>query len=73
MIMSRLRNYFTTALLAFGLAGAAPAVFAQNSIEAFDVSQQGGQVLVRLTMKQPLNAAPASFTVANPARIAFDS
>ena len=23
-------------------------------------------------MKQPLNAAPASFTVANPARIAFD-
>ena len=72
MIISRLRKYFTTALLAFGLAGAAPVVFAQNSIEAFDVTQQGGQVLVRLTMKQALTAAPASFTVASPARIAFD-
>jgi len=72
MIMNRLRSIFTIALLAFGLAGAIPAAFAQNSIEAFDVSQQAGQVLVRLTLKQPLAAPPASFTVANPARIAFD-
>ena len=72
MTMNRLRSIFTAVLLVFGLAGAVPAVFAQNSIEAFDVSQQAGQVLVRLTLKQPLAAPPASFTVANPARIAFD-
>jgi len=43
-----------------------------NSIEAFDVSQQGGKVVVRITTKEPLNTPPPSFTVANPARIAFD-
>jgi type IV pilus assembly protein PilQ len=49
------------------------AVFAQgNSIEAFDVAQQGGNIVVRITTKEPLTSAPASFTVANPARIVFD-
>jgi type IV pilus assembly protein PilQ len=49
------------------------AAFAQaNSIEAFDVSQQAGKVVVRITTKEPLKAPPPSFTVANPARIAFD-
>jgi type IV pilus assembly protein PilQ len=43
-----------------------------NSIEAFDVSQQGGKVVVRITTKEPLQVPPPSFTVANPARIAFD-
>jgi len=43
-----------------------------NSIEAFDVSQQGGKVVVRITTKEPLKTPPPSFTVANPARIAFD-
>ena len=47
--------------------------FAQaNSIEGFDVAQQGGNVVVRITTKEPLKAAPPSFTVANPARIVFD-
>jgi type IV pilus assembly protein PilQ len=44
----------------------------QNSIENFDVTQAGGQVLVRVTLKNPIAAAPGSFTIANPARIAFD-
>jgi type IV pilus assembly protein PilQ len=49
------------------------AVFAQaNSIESFDVAQQGGNVVVRITTKEPLKSAPSSFTVANPARIVFD-
>ena len=49
------------------------AVFAQaNSIESFDVAQQGGNVVVRITTKEPLKSAPPSFTVANPARIVFD-
>ena len=43
-----------------------------NSIEAFDVAQQGGNIVVRITTKEPLKAAPPSFTVANPARIVFD-
>ncbi len=43
-----------------------------NSIEAFDVSQQGGTVVIRITTKEPLKAPPPNFTVANPARIAFD-
>jgi len=54
-------------LLATGLA------FAQaNSIEAFDVAQQGGNIVVRITTKEPLKSVPPSFTVANPARIVFD-
>ena len=44
----------------------------QNSIENFDVTQSGGQVIVRVSMKGPIASAPGSFTVASPARIAFD-
>jgi type IV pilus assembly protein PilQ len=43
-----------------------------NSIEAFDVAQQGGKIIVRITTKEPLRAVPPNFAVANPARIAFD-
>ena len=43
-----------------------------NSVEAFAVSQQSGKVIVKLTLKEALKAQPGSFTVANPARIAFD-
>jgi type IV pilus assembly protein PilQ len=51
---------------------AAASAVAQNSIDAFNVAAQGGRVTVRLTMKEPLGAPPASFTIAQPARIAFD-
>jgi type IV pilus assembly protein PilQ len=44
----------------------------QNTIENFDVTQSGGQVLVRVALKDPLAGAPGSFTIANPPRIAFD-
>ncbi|MCX7176540.1 MAG: type IV pilus secretin PilQ [Proteobacteria bacterium] len=44
----------------------------KNSIDALQVSQQGGITVVKLTLKQPLAAQPASFSIANPARIAFD-
>lgn len=37
-----------------------------------DVSRQGGDIFVKVRMKAPLAQAPASFSVANPARIAFD-
>lgn len=61
----------------------APAVFAQdaaslasvvseNRIEAFDVVEQAGTLFVRVRLKDALSAPPASFSVASPARIAFD-
>ena len=56
-------------LVLFALSGVG---YAQNTIEGFNVTQQGGQTLVQITTKTPLRAAPANFTVANPARIAFD-
>src|SRR3954469_7900130 len=43
-----------------------------NSIESFDVAQQGGKIVVRITTKEPLRTVPPNFAVANPARIAFD-
>mgnify|MGYP006200905887 CR=1 FL=1 len=63
-----------TLLCAFSLwlAGAAPAAAQANSIEAFDVSQQGGKTVVRVTTREPLGGVPANFAVAKPARIAFD-
>jgi len=54
-------------LLGIGLAWAQA-----NSIETFDVSEQGGKVVVRVTTKEPLRSMPPNFAVANPARIAFD-
>jgi type IV pilus assembly protein PilQ len=59
-------------VLAAGLAWTGAAFAQANSIESFDVTQQGGNVLVRITTKEPLKSAPPSFTVANPARIVFD-
>jgi len=53
--------------LGIGLAAAQ-----SNSIESFDVSQQGGKVIVRITTKEPLRNVPPNFAVTNPARIAFD-
>ena len=43
-----------------------------NQIQSLEVAEQGGTVYVRLALKQALSAPPASFSVANPARIAFD-
>jgi type IV pilus assembly protein PilQ len=43
-----------------------------NSIEALDVTQQGGKIVVRVTTKEPLRSVPPNFTIASPARIAFD-
>jgi len=66
----------TKTLLSFfllWLAGAiGAAAQAQNSIETFDVSQQGGRIVVRVTTKEPLRSVPPNFAVASPARIAFD-
>ena len=54
-------------LLCLGLAWAQ-----SNSIESFNVSQQGGKIVVRIQTRNPLPAVPPNFTVASPARIAID-
>ncbi|HZQ71461.1 MAG TPA: type IV pilus secretin PilQ [Burkholderiales bacterium] len=54
------------------LAGIGAALAQANSIEAFDVTQQRGNVIVRITTKEPLKSVPPNFAVANPARIALD-
>ena len=53
-------------------AAVAMAQMPPNSVEAFNVSQQSGKVIIKVTLKDVLKAQPGSFTVANPARIAFD-
>lgn len=44
----------------------------QNSIDNMQVSQQQGMTIVKLTMKKALSVSPASFSIASPARVAFD-
>ena len=57
---------------ALWLSGTGAALAQANSIETFNVTQQGGKITVRVQTKQPLKGMPPSFTVASPARIAFD-
>jgi type II secretory pathway component HofQ len=52
--------------------GAALAQAQTNAIESFNVTEQSGKVIVRITTKEPLKSVPPNFAVANPARIAFD-
>src|SRR5215510_1052710 len=67
------RRIIQVATCSMGLLLLAPLARAQqNSIDNFEVTQSAGQVLVRVTLKNPIAAAPGSFTIANPARIAFD-
>ena len=74
-ILKTIRGLFWS--LALGMATAAWAQSAMpdaaNSIEAINVaSQQGGNIIIRITLKQPLANPPAGFTINNPPRIAFD-
>ena len=66
-----LGRFFGLAMVAVGLCAAQTAL-AQNAIDSFNVTQQAGQIIVRMGFKEPLAGVPGSFTVANPARIAFD-
>lgn len=54
------------------LAGIGVAAAQTNSIVGFDVAQQAGAVIVRVTTKEPLKSVPPNFAIASPARIAFD-
>lgn len=60
------------AVLFAGTAMAQDASSAGNEVQTINVAKQAGGVLVKLTFKKPLASPPASFSVANPARVAFD-
>ncbi len=69
----KMKTRILTACLTLGLwLLGATAAQAQNAIESFNVVQEGGKVVVRITTKDALPAVPANFTVASPPRIAFD-
>jgi type IV pilus assembly protein PilQ len=70
IIRTLMRNVL--AVLAAWLAGLGVASGQGNSIEAFEVTQQAGSVVVRVTTREALASVPPNFTVASPARIAFD-
>jgi type IV pilus assembly protein PilQ len=70
-------NIAIEAITALVLALCAPLALAQdaakNAIEAINFSsQQGGKVMVKVTLKEPLAGAPQGFAVTNPPRIALD-
>lgn len=44
----------------------------ENAIERVDATQTPTGVVLQIRLKAPLKAAPASFSIANPARIALD-
>ncbi len=64
----------TTIIHAFllWLAGLGICAAQGNSIDNFQVNQEGGKTVVRITTKEPLKSVPPNFSVATPARIAFD-
>ena len=70
LLAARMFGAFIAAAL--WLAGSGAAFAQANSIEAFNVTQQGGKITIRIQTKVPLKAVPPNFTVASPARIAFD-
>ncbi len=65
------------ALAALALVLATPLAWAQapakNAVESINFSQvQGGKIIVKVGLKEPLAAAPQGFAVTNPPRIAVD-
>ncbi len=44
----------------------------QNAIENVAVSRAGGNTVIKIGLRQPLDGAPSNFSIANPARIVFD-
>ena len=66
-----------TKTLAIAIAAAATlassgVAWAQNAVQSVAAANQAGRVVFRAEFAEPLTAVPPSFSVASPARIAFD-
>jgi len=71
--LKSIQNAAASAFAAVLVAVAPALAWAQgNSIERVDATQTGTSVMLTIQMKQPVTGIPASFSVANPARIAID-
>ncbi|MFA9438853.1 type IV pilus secretin PilQ [Uliginosibacterium sp. sgz301328] len=53
-------------------AAAPAAATAKNAIESIGATSQGGNVIVRVTLRQPFDGQLGSFSVSNPSRVAID-
>ena len=73
-LVKALSNLAVAGLTAFAAMAAAqtPAADASNAIERIDASQTATGVVLMIDMKNPVQGTPASFSVANPARVALD-
>ena len=68
----RARKWLLVAVaLAFSV-GPVMAVAQDNAIQEVTTSQQGGNLVVRIALKSAPASAPATFSIATPARIALD-
>ncbi|MEO6920203.1 MAG: AMIN domain-containing protein, partial [Collimonas sp.] len=56
------------------MVGSSAAVMAaeNNAITSISASQQGANVIVKISFQHPLSAQPTAFSILSPARIAFD-
>lgn len=66
------RNVLRHCAFACFAALAGVAVAQENAIESISANQQGANVIVKVTLKQPVTKPPIGFSVTNPARIALD-
>ena len=69
-LLALMLGYGTCLPAALSATGAEATV--ANGIESLMVTQQNGNTMIKVGMKQALTAAPASFSVAAPARVVFD-
>lgn len=69
-LINWLRSVVASSCLAILCSASAQAE--SNAIEGINVAQQGADIIVKVEMRNDLPSPPASFSVANPARVAFD-
>src|SRR5438067_1171929 len=67
--MTRLGRMAIALLLALGARGA---LAQDNAIESISANQQGGNVVISVSMKEAPRKLPIGFSITNPARIALD-
>ncbi|MFZ6646648.1 type IV pilus secretin PilQ [Undibacterium sp. TJN25] len=65
-------SFFASLLVAAFLTLAAPAFAQSNAVQSITANQQGVNVIVKITLKNPVGKAPLGFAITNPARIALD-
>lgn len=70
--MAAWRACLTVCLMLFGCSVGAQQTASGNSIESINVAQQGDSITLKLGLREVLGALPASFSIANPARVALD-